>query len=252
MDKKKIGDMKVRLAWFVDFWNKGKWSKAVCILVPLLIIGGIGAVLGGDNGSSSTDSYSWPDGGIAEMLPTPKGDITYISAMSDYLSADVDMSKDDAWDYLDECKKKGFTVDAEFDQYGNDYDYEATNAAGYELTLWYDADYEELNIILDGIDAEELDEDEDKPASSSTSVSPDFKQMMDEYEAFMDQYIAFMKKYENSDDVASMMGDYASIMSKYSEFSSKVEAVDEDNLSDADYAYYTEVMMRVNKKLMEM
>ncbi|MDO4976729.1 MAG: hypothetical protein Q4E53_05640 [Eubacteriales bacterium] len=40
-------------------------------------------------------------------------------------------------------------------------------------------------------------------------------------------------------------------MTKYADAMEKMDEVDEDGLSTADYAYYIEVMARVQKKLLE-
>lgn len=93
---------------------------------------------------------------------------------------------------------------------------------------------------------------EKKKEKSGDEVSADFKETMDEYEAFMNDYVDFMKKYENSDDTASMLVDYGEMMTKYAEFTDKIDAIDEDELSDADYAYYIKVTGRVTEKLSEL
>jgi len=82
-------------------------------------------------------------------------------------------------------------------------------------------------------------------------VTPEFKAAMDSYEAFFDEYVEFMKKYSNSDDQLSMMNDYLSYLERYSEVMEKLDAIDEDQLSDADMAYYIEVNARIEKKLLE-
>ena len=46
------------------------------------------------------------------------------------------------------------------------------------------------------------------------------------------------------------MGDYSRILSRYTEFAEKVEALDENEMSSEEAAYYLEVMNRVNQKLL--
>ena len=87
--------------------------------------------------------------------------------------------------------------------------------------------------------------------TASDQVDPDFKKMMDSYEAFFDEYVEFMQKYENSGDVLSMMDDYSDYLTKYADYMEKLYAVDTNNLSVADAAYYTEVSARIVKKLAE-
>ena len=74
---------------------------------------------------------------------------------------------------------------------------------------------------------------------------------MDRYEDFFDEYIAFMKKYQNSSDAMEMLDDYMNYLDKYMETMEALNDIDEDSLSDADAAYYVEVMARISKKLMK-
>lgn len=81
-------------------------------------------------------------------------------------------------------------------------------------------------------------------------VDPECKEAMDSYEEFFDEYVEFMEKYENSGNPSSMLSNFNEYMSKYNETMTKLNAVDEDNLSDADQAYYQKVNERIQKKLM--
>lgn len=86
---------------------------------------------------------------------------------------------------------------------------------------------------------------------SSDGVSPEFKEAMDSYEAFFDEYVKFMKKFSESKDALSMMGDYTDYMTKYADIMEKMGGIDADNLSTAEYAYYIDVMARIEKRLLE-
>ncbi len=88
-------------------------------------------------------------------------------------------------------------------------------------------------------------------AAAAPGVSPDFKEVMDGYEAFFDEYAAFMKKYQSSDNAAGMMMDYLSFMTRYTETMQKLDELDTDSLSAADMAYYTQVTARITAKLAE-
>lgn len=94
-------------------------------------------------------------------------------------------------------------------------------------------------------------------AQSSGEVTPEFKEMMDSYEAFMNQYCDFMVKYTNatssgdSATLLAMTADYASLVQQELDWASKIDGVDETTLSPADDAYYLEVQGRVLKKLGE-
>ena len=94
-------------------------------------------------------------------------------------------------------------------------------------------------------------------AQSSGEVTPEFKEMMDSYEAFMNQYCDFMVKYADatssgdSATLLSMTADYASLVQQELDWASKIDGIDESTLSPADDAYYLEVQGRVLKKLSE-
>lgn len=95
------------------------------------------------------------------------------------------------------------------------------------------------------------------PASSASSqvapasggVTPSFKEAMDEYESFINGYCDFMRKYIDSGYSANMMNDYLKWMNQYSSVMAKIEAIDSNNLSGADSAYYIEVVGRANQRL---
>lgn len=94
-------------------------------------------------------------------------------------------------------------------------------------------------------------------AQSSGEVTPEFKEMMDSYEAFMNQYCDFMVKYADatssgdSATLLSMTADYTSLVQQELDWASKIDGIDESTLSPADDAYYLEVQGRVLKKLGE-
>ena len=87
--------------------------------------------------------------------------------------------------------------------------------------------------------------------ADASGVTPEFKEMMDAYEAFFDEYIEFMQKYAGADSVSAlgMAADYADYMSRYVETMQKLEALDQSELSNADLLYYTDVYARIMKKL---
>ena len=92
---------------------------------------------------------------------------------------------------------------------------------------------------------------ESRSNTDSGVVTPSFKETMDSYEAFFDSYIDFMKKYKENPSDLTMLSEYADYMSKYNDYMSKISAIDSDNLSAADLAYYSEVHARIMKKLAE-
>ncbi len=81
-------------------------------------------------------------------------------------------------------------------------------------------------------------------AGKKVEVHESLKEAMDQYEELFDQYIEFME-----DDGSSMTA-YASALTKYAEAMEAIDGIDEDELTDGDYAYYMEVLTRVNQKLL--
>lgn len=100
------------------------------------------------------------------------------------------------------------------------------------------------------IDEEELESEADTENESNDEISPDVKEFLDSYEAFMDEYVDFMKKYKQNPTDATLIAEYADMMSEYSDF---VQAADElkTDLNDAEMKYYTEVMLRIEQKMLE-
>ena len=49
-----------------------------------------------------------------------------------------------------------------------------------------------------------------------------------------------------------MLEDFNKYMERYNQTMEALNDIDADSLSPADYAYYTEVMLRINKKIAEM
>lgn len=90
------------------------------------------------------------------------------------------------------------------------------------------------------------------PRADENEIRPEVKEFLDTYEAFIDEYAAFMERYANAGegDLVAMMGDYAAFMSRYAEFAEKLDAMDEDDLTNAELAYYLEVTSRCSQKLL--
>ena len=87
-------------------------------------------------------------------------------------------------------------------------------------------------------------------AQSSGEVTPEFKEMMDSYEAFMVKYTNATSSGDSA-TLLAMTADYASLVQQELDWASKIDGVDETTLSPADDAYYLEVQGRVLKKLGE-
>ena len=96
------------------------------------------------------EKFAWSDILLADVVPEPEsrfGEI--IGNSSEYLSLYVyRTSAADYGEYVDACKEKGFTVEA--DQ--SEQSYYAYNADGYKLSLYYDESNRKMHI---GVDAAE-------------------------------------------------------------------------------------------------
>ena len=99
---------------------------------------------------------------------------------------------------------------------------------------------------------------ETEPATEATegekdskSIDPEFKAAMDSYEKFFYEYVAFVKAYKASENPLSMMSEYTAMMQQYVDTMGKLQSVDQSQLSDEEVAYYAEVVLRINQKLLE-
>lgn len=83
-------------------------------------------------------------------------------------------------------------------------------------------------------------------------IRPEVKEAIDSYETFYDEYIAFMKKYQSADsaELLGMMTDYLKMIERLSEMSDKMDVLEEE-MNDAELAYYLEVTARIMQKMSE-
>ncbi len=81
-------------------------------------------------------------------------------------------------------------------------------------------------------------------------MHPEFKEAMDSYEDFFDEYCEFMKKYSESDNALGMLADYTAFMAEYAKAMGELEDLENEEMNEAETAYYTEVMARINAKLL--
>lgn len=208
--------------------------------------------------SRGEDIHEWSDSDISSLLPEAEFKVVKVKYdEEDYFSFSAYGVLDDEFEaYVDACKEIGFT-NVEFE---SDSSYRALNADNYEVSIDYTFVEESMTGRIEKDDTadeekptpEETDSIEEAIQQDSTSgIRPEFKDMMDSYEAFFDEYCEFMKKYNESDDVTSMLADYTDYMTKYVEFMGKLDEVDEDELSTEEALYYAEVSARISKKILE-
>ncbi len=77
----------------------------------------------------------------------------------------------------------------------------------------------------------------------------EFRKKMDDYEAFFDSYAEFMKSYDPSN--TSTMFAYLDMLAKYADAMEALDEIDESALTPEEEAYYTQVMLRITQKLLE-
>lgn len=205
-------------------------------------------------------ALQWPVGELAGMLPVPSSSVGSVDAdSSDRLFVYVGETPKEVYaSYVDACYAAGFSVDYN----RGDSLFTAKNAQGFSLRVCYEG-----NSIM----SVELTRPDDQPASApaaeephqqelssapadntaSDGLRPEFKQAMDSYEQFFDEYISFMQRYKASDGTdLGLLADYAGYMQKFSEMMDAMNAWDEQDMNNAEAAYYIEVQSRINQKLL--
>ena len=118
-----------------------KWWFYVIAAVALI------AIIGSISGGSKSVKINWNEMVLGSQLPEPpanKGEIHKNS--SDELWVEIKNVSDKQYnDYIESCKSKGFTVDAEL----NSSTFDAYNAEGYKLRLSHYGSKAELSIKLE-------------------------------------------------------------------------------------------------------
>lgn len=92
------------------------------------------------------DSLYWPTTGIATLIPTPEssyGKVSYSETKLDATIQKVDLENFNG--YINKCKQKGFTIDANTEQKK----YEAFNEDGYRIELSYSYDEDDKQYYID-------------------------------------------------------------------------------------------------------
>ncbi len=228
--------------------------------------------------SEEKKKLKWPESGIAELLPKPKFEFGKVNTdSSDFLSVYCyDVSADAFDDYVEECKKYGFTEN--YTKTGTGY--HAYNIDKYHLSLFYDKyeyqmdinfrapDEDDINSeiessvisnsVLESIAPEEepsiepsieivTPEPSIEPTKEVKKTNSNFRKWVDDYEKFMNKYCEFMKKADYSSP--SYLKDFADLMSKYEKFIEDSEKLNEDDYSIDDWKYYMDAQMRILDKI---
>ncbi len=94
--------------------------------------------------------------------------------------------------------------------------------------------------------------DDETSGDAGDGIRPEFKEAIDTYEAFFDEYIEFMKKYSESESDVSLLGDYMDFIEEYADTMEKLTVLETQEMSTEEMLYYTEAMLRINNKLLEL
>jgi len=202
---------------------------------------------------------TWPTTGIGAKLPATISNLGKITSdSSDCFRVTIGNTTIDEYAaYVESCKQSGFAVD-----YTKQDDmYEAKNADGYRLNVSY-VGCNRIDVLIQSpkedttISSEEEttvpSETTPSKDTSSEGVRNEFKEAMDNYEAFFDEYVSFMKKYQQSGGTdLSLLADYANYLTTYAEMMEEFEDWEDEELNDAELAYYIQVQNRINTKLLE-
>lgn len=198
--------------------------------------------------------FTWPVSTLASVLPEPpvnRGKVT-IDTSTDFSMLIPDMDKTKFKDYANAALNAGFNIDYE----NNDTYFEGKNADGIEVSLSKRTG-NVMNIDLES-PAEEEEETAPEPtteattapaATAATGVRPEFKEAMDSYKATIDAYCEFMKSYDSSN--VEMLAKYTKLYAQYMDTMSKLDAIDEQELSNEEDAYYLQTMSEINQELIE-
>ena len=104
--------------------------------------------------------------------------------------------------------------------------------------------------------SEESSEEESSEEESSEEaetidqalIRDDIRDAIDSYEAFIDEYCEFLESYDSSD--LTMLAKYAEMLQKEVEMSQKFEALEDQELTEAEALYYSEVSIRCSQKIL--
>ena len=95
----------------------------------------------------------------------------------------------------------------------------------------------------------EPEETAEEVKTEENGIRPEIKEAIDSYEAFVDSYCKFLETYDSAD--LTMLARYTQLLNDCTEMSAKFEAMENEELNDAELAYYTEVSLRCSSKMLE-
>ena len=133
--------------------------------------------------------------------------------------------------------------------------YEVVNLQGeiwYAIgNEFYDKNFDVEKIVETCIANYEKEQQEEQQEEQESEPSDEFVDMMDAYEEFFDEYVDFINEYNSAEDITDMLTEYTQIMERYTNVMKELNELDVTELSTADALYYSEVMIRISEKMLE-
>lgn len=119
-----------------------KWAVALLVIAVIVVVTRVSSCV-----KNQPKSLAWPTSGLATLLPDPptkKGEVIVNS--DDAFSATISNCDESQYNaYVESCKQKGFTTDAE----SMTQSYEAYTEDGNHLRLSYYSSSKEISVMLD-------------------------------------------------------------------------------------------------------
>ncbi|MCF0229751.1 MAG: zinc ribbon domain-containing protein [Parasporobacterium sp.] len=213
----------------------------------------------------------WPSGTIAQLLPIPDLSCGNISSDSDKeIIVYIGNLEEGEYDvYIEALKAVGFdkdyhNKDTYYEAYNDDGDYVVVKDTGFNtMSIHGIKDFkkktEETESAMETTVLETTSPETVAETAAVETTTEEFttaeqtksgaREFIDSYEGFIDEYIAFMTSYDENTASGKVLLDYLSLTAKYVEMAAKAEMYDTSEMSDADSAYYLEVLARCNYKL---
>ena len=148
------------LAWLMEMKIVKEPKKGLRILLAIVAFVLIVPIINTSTGTQSNyKRINWEYIALKEHLPRPKEEIGKIIVNSDdYLSVYIRVKdEDDYRNYIESCKKFGYTIDAKNDTNS----YTANSEDGYNLRIWFSDYNKEYNIYLEKESNEEVKKQDD-------------------------------------------------------------------------------------------
>ncbi len=93
--------------------------------------------------------------------------------------------------------------------------------------------------------------DVESSETDSGLLSPEFKKIMDDYEAWFDHYCDVMKRYQEDSTNLELLSEMTDLLTEETTMLEEMESMDQSEMNTAELAYYLEVTTRIEKKLLE-